>query len=112
MNPQNAQTVFESAVMNIYDIYYEKMRYNIWWFNYAIFPIFSDFSIKSYKFTQNLFKAPNGQSANKAHLVAFFISIQKIAALKIPPGEGTGVIGGSRTSVRVFANEIIKTSWN
>jgi hypothetical protein len=24
--PQNAQTVFESSVMNIYDMYYEKKR--------------------------------------------------------------------------------------
>jgi hypothetical protein len=27
---------------------------------------------------------PNGKSTNKAHLVTFFISFQKIIALKIP----------------------------
>jgi hypothetical protein len=27
--PQNAHTVFKSSVMNIYDMYYEKMHYNI-----------------------------------------------------------------------------------
>ena len=32
-----------------------------------------------------------------AHFVAFFISFQKIIPSKIPPGGGTGVIGGSRT---------------
>jgi hypothetical protein len=30
--------------------------------------------------------SPNGQSANKAHLEAFFISFQKIIALKTPHG--------------------------
>ena len=34
-----------------------------------------------------------------AHFVAFFISFQKIIPSKIPPGGGTGVIGGSRTNV-------------
>jgi hypothetical protein len=29
MNPQNAQTVFESSVMDIYDIHYKKTRYNV-----------------------------------------------------------------------------------
>jgi hypothetical protein len=29
MIPQNAQTVFKSSVMNVYDMYYEKMHYNI-----------------------------------------------------------------------------------
>jgi hypothetical protein len=29
-----------------------------------------------------------GYSANKAHLVAFFIRFQKIITLKIPPGRG------------------------
>jgi hypothetical protein len=29
MNPQNAKTVFESSVMDIYDIYYEKTCYNV-----------------------------------------------------------------------------------
>ena len=33
-----------------------------------------------------------------AHFVAFFISFQKIIPSKIPPGGGTGVIGGSRTN--------------
>ena len=33
-----------------------------------------------------------------AHFVAFFISFQKIIPSKIPPGGGTGVIGGSRTT--------------
>ena len=47
-------------------------------------------------------KRPNGQSANMAHFVAFFISFQKIIPSKIPPGGGggTGVIGGSRTKMK------------
>ena len=36
-----------------------------------------------------------------AHFVAFFISFQKIIPSKIPPGGGTGVIGGSRTNVLI-----------
>ena len=35
-------------------------------------------------------KRPNGQSANMAHFVAFFISFQKIIPSKIPPGGGGG----------------------
>jgi hypothetical protein len=34
MNPQNAQTVFESSVMNIYDMYNEKMHYDVYNTNY------------------------------------------------------------------------------
>ena len=38
-------------------------------------------------------KRPNGQSANMAHFVAFFISFQKIIPSKIPPGGGGGEQG-------------------
>jgi hypothetical protein len=37
------------------------LKYSVWCFYYAIFPIFSDFSIKSCYFTQNLLKAPTAR---------------------------------------------------
>jgi hypothetical protein len=45
------------------------------------------FLIKSYNFTPKSPSIPNDQSANKVHLVAFFIRFQKTIALKIPPGK-------------------------
>ena len=63
--------------------------------NYFLFSVI--FFYKFSRFTPKNPKRPNGQSANMAHFVAFFISFQKIIPSKIPPGRGTGVIGGSRT---------------
>jgi hypothetical protein len=52
------------------------------------FPIFDDFSIKSYDFSPKylIHAQLMGQTANIAHFVAFFISFQNIVTLKLPVG--------------------------
>ena len=57
--------------------------------NYFLFSVI--FCINSHVLPKNP-KRPNGQSANMAHFVAFFISFQKIIPSKIPPGGEQGLL--------------------
>ena len=63
---------------------------------YTLFPIFGDFSIKSYDFAPKYLR--NTQSANMAHFVAFLkISFQNIVSLKLPCGDYRGYLWLKRT---------------
>ena len=88
-------------------IFREKVK------NYFLFSVI--FCKISHVLPQNP-KRSNGQSANMAHFVVFFISFQKIIPSKIPPPRGgggvgwAGVIGGSRTK-RGTCTETIRNAF-
>ena len=75
------QSTIEMHILIFIISFQEKVK-NYFLFS-VIFALFLTFYPKNPK-------RPNGQSANMAHFVAFFISFQKIIPSKIPPGGGGG----------------------